>query len=344
MSLALHLPDSAGGHCVAEVVPGYSVVKRLGMGARSQVFLVVHSETGAYFTLKKVVREDHEDDRFLVQAITEYEIAHNLDHPSLRRMHEIHRIRKLLRLKEIQVVMEYVDGVSLDARRPERIDQIVEVFIKVAEGLQAMHDHGFLHTDIKPNNILVTAKGEVKIIDFGQSCPMGTRKPRIQGTPDYIAPEQVERHPLNQQTDVFNFGATMYWALTGKAYPTVISKHGGPHDHPREPVATVPAPHELRSEVPAGLSRLVMESCAYERNQRPRNMKEVISRLQLALTGLRRAAEGFTEEPAAEGATPAGPDVRPIDDSDEALDFSALHEAVRELRARKREESGGDEE
>ena len=63
-----------------------------------------------------------------------------------------------------------------------------------------------------------------KIIDLGQSCPIGTTKSRIQGTPDYIAPEQVKRRTLGPRTDVFNLGATMYWALTGKNVPTLIPK------------------------------------------------------------------------------------------------------------------------
>jgi len=323
---------------VAEVVPGYSVVKRLGIGARSQVFQVVQSSTGQTFALKKVVREDHEDDRFLVQAITEFEIAKPLNHPSLRKMYELYRIRRLFRLREVQVIMEYVDGISLDNKRPERIDQTVEVFLKVAEGLKAMHDMGYLHTDIKPNNILLTAGGEVKIIDFGQSCPMGTRKPRIQGTPDYIAPEQVERHPLNAQTDIFNFGATMYWALTGKAYPTVISKQGGPQEYALQPKMIVPSPHDLRPEVPAGLSRLVMEACSYERNHRPRTMKEIISRLDLVLTGRRKAEPAAEPESAGQAppppVTPEPGNKRGLEDSDDALDFSAIREVVKDVAGR----------
>ena len=87
-----------------------------------------------------------------------------------------------------------------------------------------MHQMGYVHCDIKPNNILRNDKGEVKVIDFGQSCKIGTVKERIQGTPDYIAPEQVARRPITVQTDVFNLGATLYWALTGKAHPDAL--HG----------------------------------------------------------------------------------------------------------------------
>ena len=69
------------------------------------------------------------------------------------------------------------------------------------------------------------AKGKwKKVIDLGQSCPIGTVKPRIQGTPDYIAPEQVHRRPITPLTDVYNFGATMYWVLTRQHVPTALAK------------------------------------------------------------------------------------------------------------------------
>ncbi len=146
-----------------------------------------------------------------------------------------------------------------------------------------MHEAKFLHTDVKPNNVIVTYGGQVKLIDFGQSCPIGHRKPRIQGTPDYIAPEQVERRNLTQQTDVFNLGATLYWALTGKTYPTLITKKGRRHGAPRSsPGKPAPTPQELNPEIPSGLSRLVMAACSTDPTRRPRDMGEVIRRLEMA--------------------------------------------------------------
>src|SRR6201999_3313842 len=116
---------------------------------------------------------------------------------------------------EIYVLMEMVDGMTLEQQHSEDIVVLCRLMQQVASGLLAMHKAGFVHADIKPNNILVTDDLHVKIIDFGQSCAVGTVKERIQGTPDYIAPEQVNRKPINQQTDVFNLGATLYWNLTG---------------------------------------------------------------------------------------------------------------------------------
>ena len=123
--------------------------------------------------------------------------------------------------------------------------------------------------------------GSIKIIDLGQSCRAGTTKPRIQGTPDYIAPEQVRRKPLGSRTDIFNLGATMYWALTGQNVPTLIPKK---NDRLGLVIPkNCPAPHEIRKKVPIGVSRLVMDCVKDNPAHRPRNLLTVISRLDLII-------------------------------------------------------------
>src|SRR5204863_8687103 len=140
----------------------------------------------------------------------EYKVAQQLNHPNIRKiMRMIKRKSKLLTLHELYLVMELVDGVSLDRQPPRTFDQAAHVFHQTAEALAHMHARGFAHADMKPNNIVVSDDGLAKIIDLGQSCMAGTIKPRIQGTPDYIAPEQVHRRPITPKTDVYNLGATM---------------------------------------------------------------------------------------------------------------------------------------
>jgi serine/threonine-protein kinase len=177
--------------------------------------------------------------------------------------------------------MEFFEGQSLEDGPTLSLVDVLLVFRMVASGLNAMHQQGFIHCDIKPNNILLNKSGSIKIIDLGQSCKIGTTKPRIQGTPDYIAPEQVRRKPLSARTDIFNLGATMYWALTGKNVPTLIPKrkNGLGLVIPRN----CPAPHEIRKKVPIGVSKLVMDCIKDNPADRPRNMMLVISRLDLMI-------------------------------------------------------------
>ena len=283
---------------MADLLSGYNIVQRIGTGARSQIYEVVHPQTGQRYALKRVIREPHEDDRFLVQAITEYEVACKFEHPTLRKAFDCHRIKKWMRLHEVQVVLELVNGASLQQHRVTDLNQIVSMFAKVCQGLDALHDLGFVHADMKPNNILVCKDDVIKIIDFGQSCPIGHQKQRIQGTADYIAPEQVERRPLTRQTDVFNLGATLYWVLIGKGFPTRIAKTSADrHDIvDSTPRQHIPTPQEVNAEIPAALSRLVMECCADRPSDRPRDMKQVLSRLDMVIHVLdRRKAGGETD-------------------------------------------------
>lgn len=259
--------------------PDYRVIQQLGIGAGSRIYTAVELRTGRTVSIKHVVRESADDDRFLAQAETEHEICSKLDHPSLRKTYAIHRVRKLLQVKELLLVMEHVEGLDLEKALPNRLKTFLAVFQKVAMGLDALHEAGYLHTDIKPTNIMVAQGGGVKIIDFGQACPIHHRKERIQGTPDYIAPEQVRRLPLDRRTDVFNLGATMYWMLTSRKYPTEIqgvdALPGLNVVRSKRPVAPV----ELNDKIPTSLSQLVMECCRGNPAERPADMKQVISRL-----------------------------------------------------------------
>lgn len=205
-------------------IAGYQVLSVLGYGAKSTIYAVQDGH-GQVYAVKRVLRESADDQKFLLQATNEYEVASRVDHPAVRRCFKLKRIRKLLSVSEVLLVMELVDGRNLVQHRPPRLIDLVNTFITVTDGLAAVHKAGYVHADIKPNNILVTEAGEVKVIDLGQSCPIGTIKERIQGTPDYIAPEQVKRRALTARTDVFNFGASMYWCLTDNHVPTLIPKN-----------------------------------------------------------------------------------------------------------------------
>ena len=116
----------------------------------------------------------------------------------------------------------------------------------------------------------------------GQSCKLGDVKKRIQGTPDYIAPEQVRREHLSHRTDIFNLGATMYWALTGKNVPTLIPQKNE-YGVVLQDNETLKAPHELYPRIPKPLSDLVI-SCVKDRpSDRPANMNEIIAHLDVMI-------------------------------------------------------------
>lgn len=274
-------------------LPDYEILERLGRGAGAVIYAGRRRRDGRKFAIKHVVRHGPADDRYIEQAENEYEVARQLDHPALRKCEDLIRVRRWLKVRELFLIMELVEGRRLDElyehQRPERMEDAVVIFIRMAEALAAMHRAGFVHGDIKPRNVFVLPDGSIKVFDFGQSCRIGHAKTRIQGTPDFIAPEQVLRQPLDQRTDIFNFGATMYWVLTGKAWRTILSGASpGQMKQKLDARRANDPPHVVNPHVPLALSRLVLECCEYEKDQRPWNMQTVKSRLETVLHVLAR--------------------------------------------------------
>jgi serine/threonine protein kinase len=260
---------------------GYPVVERLGEGAHSTIYVVNDRKTGQVYALKHVVPTEPKHVRFVEQLQTEFRVSRTFRHPGLRKCLKL-TIRKRWfgfgKVKEAMLLMELVDGVPLDRDLPDGVPAVVDVFLKVCEALGAVHHYGWLHCDTKPNNIMRDPAGHVKVIDFGQACPNGTVKTRVQGTPDFIAPEQARVKQLGFFTDVYNVGATLYWALTdGRRVPTMLTVAKADRDIVRE--QKFPAPAEMNPAVPAGLSELVMECVRVHPAARPQTMGEVIRRL-----------------------------------------------------------------
>ncbi len=269
----------------------YEVIEALGEGARSQIYAVRDPNTRQIFALKHVVRSDAKDIRFIEQMETEFELCRQFTHQNLRRAFDLKIVKTmLLKVSEAFMVMEYVEGKALDAKLPSTMLEVIDTFIQVAQGMRAMHQMGYAHCDMKPNNILLTPQGVAKVIDYGQSCKIGTIKERIQGTPDFIAPEQVARRPVTVQTDVFNLGATLYWCLTGRHIPTLytVNKKG---ENSFLLDSTINTPIDLNRRVPLAVSNLVMECISTKPAKRPVDMDQVINRLELGKHILQKSAD-----------------------------------------------------
>ncbi|MEM9083660.1 MAG: serine/threonine-protein kinase [Planctomycetota bacterium] len=261
---------------------GYLVLAEVGQGAASTIYLVQDAKSKHIYALKHVQKNTEKDQRFLDQAMNEYEVASKINTPLIRNVPKVIKARGgLLQIKELFLVMEYVDGVALEHELPRTFDDALLVFQQTAEALSIMHKAGFVHADMKPSNIVVDDQRRVKVIDLGQACPIGTVKQRIQGTPDYIAPEQVHRRSITELTDVYNFGATMYWVLTQKNIPTALGSGNSLVDSLDDTMIERATPvKELNERCPEDLSDLISECVEVRPESRPEGkMNEVVERL-----------------------------------------------------------------
>ncbi|MDX2131924.1 MAG: serine/threonine-protein kinase [Planctomycetota bacterium] len=293
-------------------VEGLRILTELGQGAASVVYLAQDPRNKQIWALKHVHRGSSKDDRFLQQAMYEYKIASQLDHPNIRKIVRLEKkTRMFVHVTDVFLVMEMLDGVSMDRKSPKNFDDAVTIFIQAADALGHMHARGFAHADMKPNNILVvpTPQGPMaKIIDLGQSCPLGTVKERIQGTPDYIAPEQVHRRAITERTDVYNLGATMYYTLTGKAVPNALSTKPDALVSRLDDalIPRAPAASSLNSAIPARLNELIMHCVEVNPDDRPQSMSYVKDKLELILGQLRYRNEQSDAAARANSASSAG--------------------------------------
>jgi serine/threonine protein kinase len=258
----------------------YQVLGTLGKGAHSTILHVRRTADSREYALKVVPIEEADDRKFLEQARHEYRVAQMLGHPNLIKVYCL-ELKKdwLFRTRQADELIEYVSGKTLDAT-PIPQDQLVAVFAQVAAGLAHMHRRGVFHADLKPNNILYGKRGEVKIIDYGLAWIKGEPKDRVQGTPEYMAPETAKSRVINERTDIYNFGATMYRLTTMRLPPSMMADAEALKIAGKALASKLTPVQELNKAVPQALADLIHRCLAYKPEKRPERVGEVLEELK----------------------------------------------------------------
>jgi len=266
-------------------IPNYRIIEKLGVGAQTRVYRARYMPTGKDYTVKIVKIVNPEDAGFIELLKAEHAVGSSIDHPVIRKVFELRMLRQRFRVRGAILFMEYVNGITLGQKEfnlPH--DEILRIFSESAHGLYAMHIAGWVHADLKPNNIMLAVDGAVKLIDLGQSARIHEPKTKIQGTVDYMAPEQVQRGKLDQRTDVFGLGATLHKVLTGRAIATEMNQTVNLQS--LNPI--VKRVEDVRASVANGLptcvARLIDDCCRSDPGNRIPDMPSLIERIALART------------------------------------------------------------
>jgi hypothetical protein len=244
--------------------PRYRVLGPLGAGGMGIVYKAVQINLDRVVALKVLHRQLTDRPGFADRFRTEVKALARLNHPNVVAAYDADQAGELHFL-----VMEFVGGESLDAvvarRGPLPVGEACGLICQAAVGLQHAYEHGLVHRDVKPANLLLTPAGEVKVADFGLSRLVeGSNEPgsapTVLGTPEYMAPEQArEPHRVDIRSDLYSLGCTLYFLLTGKPPFVGASRLQTLLDQQDKPPPTIPG---LPSALSSALARLLAKEPA----------------------------------------------------------------------------------
>lgn len=274
---------------VGQTVSHYEITEKIGEGGMGVVYKARDTKLDRTVALKFLPAEHTANEESIRRFIREAKAASSLDHPNICTIHEINETTE----GQLFIVMPAYAGETLSekiARGPMHVDEILDIAVQIAAGLQIAHEEGIVHRDIKSSNIFVTQRGQVKIMDFGlahKSEPVPpTRKTTTVGSIPYISPEQARFDSLDRRTDIWSFGVVLYEMITGRR--PFMSKYSEElvfmilSEEP-EPVSN------FRSEVPMGLERIVMKAIKKDRETRYQTIGELLQDLKKLIESVRNS-------------------------------------------------------
>ncbi len=203
---------------IGKTISHYKILEKIGEGGMGVVYKAEDTKLRRTVALKFLPKEFTADPEAKERFSQEAQAAAVLDHPNICTVYEIDEAEG-----QTFIAMALIKGESLKngiASGPLDINEALKIVIQVAEGLQEAHENGIIHRDIKPANIMLTAKGQAKIMDFGLAkLSWGvdlTKTATIMGTVAYMSPEQAKGEKIDHRTDIWSLGAMLYEMLTGK--------------------------------------------------------------------------------------------------------------------------------
>ena len=305
-------PKPSAESLIGKKVSHYRILELLGGGGMGVVYKAEDLKLGRHVAIKFLPGELANNPKAFQRFEREARAASALDHRNICSIYHLGEYEgqpfMVMQLLEGETLRQWIGTTT--CRTPQRFHELVELAIQITDALDAAHQKGIVHRDVKPANIFVTNRGEVKILDFGvakflaqpeattesaSTEETGEFRPSTltltgssMGTPSYLSPEQIRGEKLDGRTDLFSFGLVLYEMATGQR-----AFAGNTAPVVREAVlntAVVPV-RQLNPELPPGLERIINKALEKDRERRYQSARE----LQTDLSGLRERPNAWKE-------------------------------------------------
>ncbi len=265
---------------------GYRLINHMVTGQTSQVWEVAEPGSGRHFALKMLLPENTRNPTHRNYLFHEAEVGMSLHHPNIIKVLKVSRDKT-----NPYIIMEFFPGGNLKLRLMRKHSIVREkchsIITQAASGFAHMHEKGWVHRDVKPDNILCNSSGEVRIIDFalatrikrggGGLFSFFRRKSLTVGTRSYMSPEQIRNKPLNERADLYSFGATMYELTTGRP----PFRGATPNDLLNRHLKEMPASPKIHNqELTDECSELILRLLEKDQTNRPKDFHEFLAQFR----------------------------------------------------------------
>lgn len=259
----------------------YEILERIGTGGMSDVYKAKDYKLNRFVAVKVLKQEFSENANFVSKFRVEAQAAAGLMHPNIVNVYDVGEEDGIY-----YIVMEQVEGITLkkyiERKARLSVKEAVSIAIQVSMGLEAAHNNHIIHRDIKPQNILISKEGKVKVTDFGiaKAATSNTITSNVMGSVHYTSPEQARGGYSDEKSDIYSLGITLFEMLTGRVPFNGETTVAIAIKHIQE---EMPSPREYVPEIPISVEQIVCKCCQKSPDRRYQSMQELIVDLKQSL-------------------------------------------------------------
>ena len=259
----------------------YEVLEKIGTGGMSDVYKAKDHKLNRLVAVKVLKQEFSENENFVSKFRVEAQSTAGLLHPNTVNVYDVGDEDGIN-----YIVMELVDGITLkkyiEKKSRLSVKEAVSIAIQVAMGLEAAHNNGIIHRDIKPQNIMISRDGKVKVTDFGiaKAATSNTITSNVMGSVHYTSPEQARGGYSDAKSDIYSLGITLFEMLTGRVPFNGDTTVAIAIKHIQE---ELPSPSEFNDEIPISVEKIVLKCCQKSPDRRYQSAQELIADLKRSL-------------------------------------------------------------